>query len=411
MSVKYPFRINITTGNDTELGFFTASFATSDDTFVSSSVIVQRINNLERADFVRASTGSHAGLDPSRPSHYYNGQLPTATQTTSGTFLSASTDHPMTGSITFTDTEVTTNSGLKFYEFFGSKVCQTLGVPEGVPIYVENFKLSDDVNDKTNYLSGQVISDGITVKESISFAPQSRMKSNIQWDEDNGEGLLQWTSGSIATLRMGFDPVDDKYTIAGAMNGNDPVNTFNISGFTHIQGGTKSTGSFSRLDVARGAGGGPTEYWMPFALHSAFDASSATSQQLVPLVGQTESTSLDRQHIFISPFDMQWTDCMIRSQLTPGNTFVNMFILADGDSSVSFGGGGTTEGSAFSYFNVLSVDDTVNIGSGPTTNAGGGGTLVVLRGQAIVFSIDPTNATGKTSMTFGFRVRTNTVGV
>ena len=65
-----------------------------------------------------------------------------------------------------------------------------MGLPEGVPIYIENFKLSDDSNDKVNYLSGQVIADGINVKESINFAPQSRMKSNIQWDEENGEGLL-----------------------------------------------------------------------------------------------------------------------------------------------------------------------------------------------------------------------------
>ena len=411
MSVKYPLRINITTGNNTEIGFYTASFATSAETFISSSVIVERINNLFRADFKRVATGSHADFNPSNGANYYNGETPSQTQVGSNTYLSASTETPMTGSVTFTDTETATNDGLKFYEFFGSQVCQVLGLPEGIPIYTENFKLSDDANDKTNYLSGQVISDGITVKESISFAPQSRMKSNIQWDEENGEGLLQWTSGSIATLRVGFDPADDKYTIAGAMDGNDPLNTFNISGFSHIEGKSKSTGSFSRLDVGTNAGAGPTEYWMPFALHSAFDASSATTQKLVPLVGQTESTSLDRQHIFMAPFDMKWTDCMIRSQETPGVTFVNMFILADGDSSVSLGGGGNTEGLAWSYFSALNVDDTVNIGSTPVTNVTGGGSLVVLRGQAVVFSIDPTNATGKTSMTFGFRIRTNTVGV
>ena len=49
-----------------------------------------------------------------------------------------------------------------------------------------------------------IIDDGVTVKESISFAPQSRMKSNIQWDEENGEGLLQWTSGSTATFRVEY---------------------------------------------------------------------------------------------------------------------------------------------------------------------------------------------------------------
>ena len=407
MSVKYPLRINITTGDNTEIGFYTASFATSAETFISSSVIVERINNLLRSDFVRVATGSHAGFDPTRDGDYYNGDAPGTTQIGSHTHLSASTETPMTGSITFTDTETASNGGLKFYEFFGSKVCQVLGLPEGIPIYTENFKLSDDANDKTNYLSGQVIADGVTIKESISFAPQSRMKSNIQWDEDNGEGLLQWTSGSIATLRMGFDPVDDKYTIAGAMDGSYPVNTFNISGFTHIEGGSKSTGSFSRLDVAIAQGSGPTEYWMPFCLTSAFDGSSATTQKIVPLVGQTESSTLDRQHIFISPYDMVWTDVLMRSEATPGVTIVNMFVLADGDSSVSLGGGGTTEGDAFSAISPLNPDDTVNIGGTPTANTDGSGTIHITRGQAVVFTIDPTSATSHTTMTFGFRIRTN----
>ena len=406
---NYPFRINITTGNDTEFGFFTASFATSAENFVSSSVIVQRINNLESADFKRAATGSHAGLDPTRGAHYYNGQLPTATQTTSGTYLSASTDHPMTGSITFTDTEVTTNSGLKFYEFFGSKVCQVLGVPEGIPIYVENFKLSDDVNDKTNYLSGQVIADGVTVKESISFAPQSRMKSNIQWDEENGEGLLQWVSGSTATLRVGYNPDGERYTIAGPIDaGNRPLKPFTIAGFTHVEGAHMSTGSFGRLNVGIGQSTAPQEYWMPFCLTSAYDDGGA-AQRLVPLVGQTDAASLDRQHIFISPFDMKWVDVLIRSEATPGVSYVNMFVLADGDSSVSLGGGSTTEGEAFSIVSPLSVDDTVNIGGDPTATSGG--TLEITRGQAIVFTIDSTSALGQTTMTFGFRVRSSTTGV
>ena len=203
----YPFRINITTGDDTEIGFYTASFATSAENFVSSSVIVERINNLFRADFKRAATGSHFDFNPSNDANYYNGDKPGTTQIGSNTFLSASTETPMTGSITFTDTETSTNGGLKFYEFFGSKVCQVLGLPEGIPIYTENFKLSDDENDKTNYLSGQIIADAVTVKESISFAPQSRMKSNIQWDEENGEGLLQWVSGSTAPLEWGIIPM------------------------------------------------------------------------------------------------------------------------------------------------------------------------------------------------------------
>ena len=406
----YPFRINITTGDDTEIGFYTASFATSAENFVSSSVIVERINNLFRADFKRAATGSHADFNPANDANYYNGDKPGTTQIGSNTYLSASTETIITGSITFTDTETSTNGGLKFYEFFGSKVCQVLGLPEGVPIYTENFKLSDDVNDKTNYLSGQVIADAVTVKESISFAPQSRMKSNIQWDEENGEGLLQWTSGSTATLRVGYNPDGERYTIAGPIDaGNRPLKPFTIAGFSHVEGAHMSTGSFGRLDVGIGQSKSPQEYWMPFCLTSAYDDGGA-AQRLVPLVGQTDAASLDRQHIFISPFDMKWVDVMIRSESTPGVSYANMFVLADGDSSVSLGGGSTSEGEAFSIISPLSVDDTVNIGSAPAESTSGG-TLEITRGQAIVFTIDPTNATGHTTVTFGFRVRSSTTGV
>ena len=101
----YPFRINITRTNGGEIGFYTASFATSAETFVSSSVIVERVNNLFISDFKRAATGSHAGQDPSRNGSFYNSLIPSATQVGSNTYLSCSTDHPVTGSVTFTDTE------------------------------------------------------------------------------------------------------------------------------------------------------------------------------------------------------------------------------------------------------------------------------------------------------------------
>ena len=105
---------------------------------------------------------------------------------------------------------------------------------------------------------------------------------------------------------------------------------------------------------------------------------------------------------------MKWTDVLMRSEVTPGVTFVNMFILADGASSVSLGGGGTGEGDAFSGVTPLNPDDTVNIGGVPAASTDGDGTLFITRGQAIVFTVDPTNATGDTSLTFGFRIRTQT---
>ena len=116
-------------------------------------------------------------------------------------YLSASIiTHPNTGSVVFTDTETTDNGGLDFYTFWGTKVCTVLGLPEGIPIYTETFKLSDDSSNPSNYLSGDVIADGVAIKESFKMAPQGRMRSNLVWDHQFGEGFLQWVSGSTSKL-------------------------------------------------------------------------------------------------------------------------------------------------------------------------------------------------------------------
>ena len=67
-------------------------------------------------------------------------------------FLDDSYSGSESGSITFTDKEVTTNGGINYYTFYGNKVCNVLGLPEGIPIYTENFKLSDSATDTSNYI-------------------------------------------------------------------------------------------------------------------------------------------------------------------------------------------------------------------------------------------------------------------
>ena len=408
MSVKYPLRINITTGNNTEIGFYTASFATSAENFISSSVIVERINNLFRADFKRAPTGSHADFNPANDANYYNGDKPGTTQIGSNTYLSASTETPMTGSITFTDTETATNDGLKFYEFFGSKVCQVLGLPEGIPIYTENFKLSDDASDNTNYLSGQVIADGVTVKESISFAPQSRMKSNIQWDEENGEGLLQWTSGSTPTLRMGYNPDGDKYTIGGAVaSDGTAINKFEISGFTHVNGYLKSSGSFSHLRAGITTGGGPTNYFLPFSIRAGFHDTQDT-QHFIPMNGQSEATTFNTtSHLFISPFNMKIRRVFASSAGTPGTTIFNMFKIADGTAAPTLGGGGLNEGVAFSAMALNTANTVVSNTWSPRQDGTEPDGLFISKGQKIAFTIDPTNSMSNVSITLAFGVASN----
>ena len=237
----YPFKINITTKDGTKKSFYDADFATSSDTVVSASLMVTRINAMKSASsFI---DGIEA---PSLTSTNYN-------NTSEGIkFLSASVTHPNTGSVVFTDTEETDLGGLDHYEFYGSKVCSVLGLPEGIPIYTENFKLSDSSTDTTNYISGEFISDRVAIKRGFKMSPQARMQSNLIWDEAFGEGIIQWVSGSNTRLFIGYDDVANQYKIAGG------AVTFNISGVDELTSTLVSTNDVEapgRLDLCAGGSG------------------------------------------------------------------------------------------------------------------------------------------------------------
>ena len=208
---NYPFKINITTKDDIKISFYTGSFATSADTVVSASVMVDRINNMKSGSNFVDSIEAPTSLAT------HGSTLYGATVESSGNngihWLSASFDHPNTGSITFTDTETAASGGLDFYTFHGTKVCSVLGIPEGIPIYTENFKLSDSSTDTTNYISGEFISDSISLKKGLKMSSQARMRSNLVWDDAFGEGFVQWVSGSDSKMSIGYDNVGDVYRV------------------------------------------------------------------------------------------------------------------------------------------------------------------------------------------------------
>ena len=221
---NYPFRINIINKEGNKRAYFTSSFATDLDTVVSCSIMVNRINNMYSSSYRQDASGSDqnfSGLIDSisgggnvsigHGSHrfsYHNDS-----DIRSNRYLSASFAHSDTGSVVFTDIESTEDGGLDYYEFYGTKVCSVLGVPEGIPIYTENFKLSDSSVDTTNYLSGEVISDSVSIKTGLKLSAQARMRSNLIWDDAFGEGYVQWVSGSTTKQFMGYDPVNDLYNI------------------------------------------------------------------------------------------------------------------------------------------------------------------------------------------------------
>ena len=234
---NYAFKINLDLGDGTQKSFFTSSFATDAESLVSSSLIIDKINAIPLGNTYIQSEEAVV-MHGSRKFGQANEGIP---------YLSASVQDANTGSISFTDTETTTDGGLNFYTFWGTKVCNVLGLPEGIPIYTENFKLSDDSSNPDNYLSGDVIANGVAVKEAFKMSPQARMRSNIVWDEVFGEGYLQWVSGSASELKIGYDTINDKYKIQGAS-----APTFEISGVDTLTATTINGSLLGNVDRSSG---------------------------------------------------------------------------------------------------------------------------------------------------------------
>ena len=202
----FPFRINIINNEGRPRCYFTASLVTTADTAISASAMVNKIRGMKSSSFLRIASGSNdGGLDLNHGSHrfdHYDASDPTDR---ANFHLSASHTGAHTGSIVFHDREASNGGGLAYYEFFGTKVCSVLGIPEGIRIRPENFRLSDSSTDTTNYLSGDIISNGVQIKESLKLSTQARMRSNLIWDEGFGEGFIQFVSGSLIQASFGFD--------------------------------------------------------------------------------------------------------------------------------------------------------------------------------------------------------------
>ena len=203
---NFPFRINIINNEGKPRCYFTASLVTSADTAVSASDMVTKIRGMKSSSFLRIASGSNdGGLDLNHGSHRFDHYNLSDTTDRANFHLSASHTGAHTGSIVFHDRESSDGGGLAYYEFFGTKVCSVLGIPEGIRIRPENFRLSDNSTDSTNYLSGDIISNGVQIKESLQLSTQARVRSNLIWDEGFGEGFIQFVSGSLVQASFGFD--------------------------------------------------------------------------------------------------------------------------------------------------------------------------------------------------------------
>ena len=385
----YPFRVNMMTKNgEGTIAFYTSSLADdgAGDAVLTAAEMVEKINLMPSSSY---EDGVVSGSSTAFVHKFGGGR---------NLHLSCSVSAPTTGSIIFQDKESVTNGGLDYYTFWGTKVCSVLGLPEGIPIYTENFKLSDDSDNPSNYLSGDVIADGIAIKNTFKLSPQARVKSNLIWDEENGEGLAQWVSGSTTQASIGYDDQNDRYKL-------------NIA-----------TASIGRLEVDSGASGtsdvffrgitgtGNKEYWIPQMFMSGFNYGSAGGTQVVvPFTSvqeQTSTTNTMEYSNIIMPFDAMVMSVSVRASDAGGGTFINMFKLTDGTEGVTLGGGSATEGDAFGLIDIAADDTVYSVGFSQITSGG----RFVSKGEAVLFTFDPTSDTNDTRLTVLFMVNPFSIG-
>jgi len=356
----YPFKINIVTKNGTKISHFDEDFASDSDIAISASVIVTRINNMGTgASYVESIENVGEGT-------------PSYGSTGGSVYLSASYTHPNTGSIVFTDTETTTNGGLDYYVFHGAKVCSVLGLPEGIRIYSENFKLSDSSTDTTNYISGEFISDRVSLKRGFKMSPQARMLSNLIWDEVFGEGMLQWVSGSNIRMSMGYDNVTNRYEVQA------PTGSFSVS---NISKGTVTALTTGGIEVANnnvrinnnGTSGvirfqGPSfsnPVTVRFNNNSILDGIEFSSAN-IHLNSNKIYFDAGGYHTYIQETSDDVLDFYVGS--------VNMLKLDEGNDTITFSGGDLKQGSDIGLAVSSSLVFQVPIDSGQNINAGGAGT-------------------------------------
>jgi len=200
------FKINVETEAGRKHSWNSSSFARSDEVDLTTSTINTRINNMWSASYTN---------DASEPSSVH-GTPYTNFGSINNYWLSASNSGEDTGSIILnhTDSEDTADR-LKRYRFYGTKVCNVLGFPEGQWQYPVNFQL-DDTGTGTNYFSGDVNANRLSVARDISFSPLSNVASNIRFNIDGSvDKFIQFTSGS-ATFQenrflIGYNTDNDRF--------------------------------------------------------------------------------------------------------------------------------------------------------------------------------------------------------
>ena len=421
MPVNYPFKIVVDTMSGSHATFYSETFASSSESFVSSSDIVSRIGAM-------ISHSSEFPFDIREPGDRDTGIL--FGNYAKNPHLSASFTEPESGSVVFHDRELEINGyanndlltggqgGVKGYRFFGEKVCKVLGLPEGITIRPENFKLSDDDTDPDNYFSGDITATNVNVAERFYLAPGARVKGSLILSEegDADKGVI-FESASLARARFAFNEISETYELAGGTDLFDGNTDFNISASNlrvkrNITGRAASsvTASFGHLEYTtrKNPLSNPSPFITPYILRSGFNVGSSGTV-IIPLgpTGDAVSDTVEFSQ-FIAPCDMEWISAKMISENDPGVTVLMMMKIADGTENSTVVSGAPNASGMHSFCTFTSTAaNTVLEGSAPSLNAGGGtpageGPGEIGKNERFEFQFDPTNTPDDVTIILSF---------
>tara|TARA_Y100000034_G_C6902813_1_gene417971 strand:- start:669 stop:2159 length:1491 start_codon:yes stop_codon:yes gene_type:complete len=221
-TTKYDFRVLIETEGGQEMSYISNSFSDSTETGVNTSEVVTRINNMLTCSYEdypswgENVTGDNTEMGEDPPGDVFGDYI------TSNKWLSASINGGTeSGSILFHHTDTQDQADrLKRYKFYGTKVCNVLGIPAGQWIYPVNFVL-DDSGTGENYFSGDISANNVGIANNLSISPLGGVTSNLRFDigDKDTDLFLQFTSGSGAhqanMALLGYDSEIDKIILRG----------------------------------------------------------------------------------------------------------------------------------------------------------------------------------------------------
>ncbi len=230
-----PFKINVETKGGSKRSWFDADFATTTETNISASAILSRINAMDSASY-SSDQDTPTSIITTRDFNHAENIWLEVSQVNQGD----------TGSIKFTHTDdEDTADPMKRYRFFGTKVCNVLGLPEGQWIYPENFHL--DETGGSNYFSGDVAATSLSLTHGMTMANTATVRSNLRFGITDTlprpDLFVQFTTGSGAlqsnALLLGYNAETNKYVLDKGDEDNLYINATSITGSilttTHIK--------------------------------------------------------------------------------------------------------------------------------------------------------------------------------